>query len=330
MNINIIKDSIPIITSFDLHRGESDNLLGSVKAIKLKNNYTLAIQVANTAAYTGLVYQDGEIRGDLRNATAQRDQARESLVTHTVQFLQIMSHYGDTLGTERKLPKAPSLTTGQVALSQIATAVGSIWTQVDESGSTELALPLVLGDGFSKERYLSELEALNNACTLMLEKRRALAILRQQRDTLLKDVIKPRLSEYRTQVKIHFPKNHWLRTTLPKFSTSSGSNPDAVVVSGAWDTNTLKATLQWNACAHPELDHYEVRACSGSVYKTAEDYNLATLPKEQLTYQTDAGLAAMGSSIAIKVYPVTKKGRTAGSNTLKITRTSSSAVAQAA
>ncbi|MDX2110194.1 MAG: hypothetical protein SFY80_08145 [Verrucomicrobiota bacterium] len=330
MYIDTIKYSVSIISSFDGHRGEADNYLGTGHEIRLKNNYTLATQVANTANYTDLVYRDGELRGDLRNATAQRDKFRESLVAHCGQFIQIMSYYSDTLGAERKLPKLPTLSTGQVALSQIATTVISIWTQVNEDTSGALEIPLVLRDGFTLVKLQADLVGLNGAYNLMVEKRRALAILRQQRVTLLNDIIKPRLREYRTKIKVHFPKNHWLRTSLPTFSTPSASSPDAVVLSGAWDTNTLKATLQWSACAHPELDHYEVRACSGSVYKTAEDYNLATLPKDQLTYQTDAGLAAMGSSITLKVYAVTKKDRTAGSNGLNITRTSSSAVARAA
>ncbi|MDX2108603.1 MAG: hypothetical protein SFY80_00005, partial [Verrucomicrobiota bacterium] len=99
---------------------------------------------------------------------------------------------------------------------------------------------------------------------------------------------------------------------------------------GIWDVATQTAALTWTPSARTDLLHYEVRACLGKTYNTQNEYRVATVAKDVLTWNTNEGLSTPGSVIHYKVYVVTQTHRERGSKAVKVTRPASTALGNAA
>jgi len=129
-----------------------------------------------------------------------------------------------------------------------------------------------------------------------------------------------RLKQYRQAVLATFPSASPLVESLPKITPPRGSTPDPVNASAAWDPALLKARVSHTASADPDLDHYELRACFGTRWRTAEAVVIGNHPPGTLEFLTDDGLVAPGSRVFYKVYVVLTTMNERGSNTVSVTR----------
>src|SRR5947209_8721337 len=89
---------------------------------------------------------------------------------------------------------------------------------------------------------------------------------------------------------------------------------------GAWSEPDVVAHLVWTACADPQIDHYALRACTGTRYNTSAESAVEEFPPTQTTFDTIYGLRAAGATIHFCVYVVLTTGNEKGSNKIIITR----------
>jgi thiamine monophosphate kinase len=113
---------------------------------------------------------------------------------------------------------------------------------------------------------------------------------------------------------------HALTTSLPDVYSQSGSTPNAVQASVAWDGVTNEAVVTWNESSNPNLQHYEIRVSPGATY----DSGTASVSGQVLggieEFRTTQELASPGDTATFKVFVVLITGNQAGSNSATITR----------
>lgn len=73
--------------------------------------------------------------------------------------------------------------------------------------------------------------------------------------------------------------------------------------------------------ADPTTDHFELRYCPGSEYRTEDEMSVATHPAAgPPEFLTLTGLATPGATALFRVYVITATGNESGSNTVSVTR----------
>ena len=107
---------------------------------------------------------------------------------------------------------------------------------------------------------------------------------------------------------------------MPKLTPAKGHTPKPVNVSAVWDASVSKARITYTASEDLALDHYELRACFGAKYKTADEQVLASNPPGVLEFLNDDGLVASGSKVLYKVYVIVDTGNEKGSKVVNVVR----------
>ncbi|MDX2109013.1 MAG: hypothetical protein SFY80_02105 [Verrucomicrobiota bacterium] len=329
MNINYNIDIIPILTNFCGHFVDLVNDRGVANPIVLFGNYTQTDLEADRGALVTLLSEYDVYDSELRLAYAVRDAVRATVVQAASGFIQTTKFHVKSLGMENKLPKIPTTNTKQLLLLQICATVIDMWEKVNEMPSGALTFPLTLRDGYSLVQFKADVAKLAAAYNAIIEKQRAASINRMKRNGILAR-IKPALVEYRVRVRVLYPENHILVTSLPTLHGGEGPAAEAVELTASWNEVTQKAELHWTANTQAVLKHYEIRACSEGKYLSENDRTIGTVAKDQTTFQTGEGLVAEGSTVFLKVYAITKGGRERGSNSIKVTRTTPATMTQAA
>ena len=131
-----------------------------------------------------------------------------------------------------------------------------------------------------------------------------------------------RMKQYRLAVQGRFPLNSALLDSLPAITSAPGHTPAAVNLSAAWDNNLLAGVVTFTASTDPDLAQYELRACFGTSYKTAEEVVLGSLfaGASPLRFETQDGLVASGSKVFYKVYVILTTSNEKGSKAVSVTR----------
>ncbi|MDX2109559.1 MAG: hypothetical protein SFY80_04885 [Verrucomicrobiota bacterium] len=305
------------------HWSQSTDYLGAIAAVKLAGDYTRAMLVEQRDLLAAYLAEREVLALATRQIAGQRDVTKQTLHERTAEFLRLARSYKLVLadpGIMNSLPRMPYITASSAKIIQVANAILSVWQQLDALTTVGLPHPFTLEGGFTQAQYTALRDALLLNTEQLITAQRASKTNRIEREALVMKQIKPRLVEYRSRILGMFSKTHLLVQTLPSVTRPRGSAPEAVVLTGQWNTAERKAVLSWDACAHPDLDHYEVRACIDTRYRVNDDTVVARVPKTDVTFATAHGLVAAGSEVHYKVYAVTKTDRERGSNTVKVIR----------
>ena len=126
----------------------------------------------------------------------------------------------------------------------------------------------------------------------------------------------------RQRIPTKFAEGTPVRETLPCLTPLPGSTPDAVVLSGAWDTDEEKAALAWSEITDTKVVNLQLCATVGPDYDADEESVIADFPPGATPSETlqSFGLAIEGASANFKLYSLTADGNQKGSNAVTIER----------
>ncbi|MDX2111726.1 MAG: hypothetical protein SFY80_15950 [Verrucomicrobiota bacterium] len=329
MNINNNSDIMPILAKMCEHFADVANDRGTADPVILSGNYTREGLEADRFALETLIREYDVGDSELRHAYAVRDAVRAIVVLAVSGFILTTKYHAKDLGMENRLPKVPTVRSRQLLLLQVCATVIELWTSLNGKTYGALTLPLTLRNGYTLAQFIADVAILADAYNTIIKKQRAASINRMNRNIILAR-IKPHLAEYRLRIRVLYPADHVLVTSLPKLYNGDGPAAEAVQLTASWDEVTQKAVLHWTPNTQAELKHYVIRACSEGKYQSENDHTIATVDKDQTTYQTSEGLVAEGSIVFLKVYVITKGGRERGSNSVKVTRSTPATMFKAA
>ncbi|MDX2111240.1 MAG: hypothetical protein SFY80_13480 [Verrucomicrobiota bacterium] len=328
MSLDIIKTIIACLLQYKDSWLQANDSRGASGAIVLRGLFTLALFSNLIAALQAIIFEQQSLNTALRSAYVERDILRASLLNCISRLHYLVKHHLDPIDLVR-LPKVPKLGCPHQEFLKACEGTRALWEFLLANTNAELPNPLLI-DGTTLVQFTADMEAYIAVYETIITKRNAWKRAKQNRDRLVKNEIKPRLVQYRAKIIALFPKESQIRVNLPTMTNARGAAPDKVYLDGEWDAVTQVAKLAWTASARVDLLHYEVRACNGTAYQTDNEYQIATVDKDQLTYNTSEGLVADGSTMVYRVYVVTKTLRERGSNNAKVIRTAAPAQTMAA
>jgi hypothetical protein len=197
----------------------------------------------------------------------------------------------------------------------------TLWTRLNaETGTAGFTPPLLLAGGYSVAGFAADLTTLRANYMAVTNADSDLDIARKQRDVQLSS-IRERIQKYRTAIEFEYGPGHPFTESLPDLSPAPGSTPDAVTLSGSWNSVAAQAQLSWTASTNPELLVYQLRGCNGPTYNEAESSLIVNLLPGTLGTPALFGLEFPGDQATFKVFVILTTGNQAGSNTVTVTRT---------
>ena len=173
---------------------------------------------------------------------------------------------------------------------------------------------------YSRAQFDADRVALAEAYAALSDAEVELRLARAARE-VLQDTIYDALKTYRLKVPTALPPAHPLVEKMPLLSPPPGHTPKPVVAQAAWDAETGKAKVTWEASAEADLKHYEVCGESGDSYVAEDETSLAIVPPDAAREVLSGfGLAAPGLTAGFKVYVVLNTDRQKGSAAVYVTR----------
>ncbi|MDX2111427.1 MAG: hypothetical protein SFY80_14440 [Verrucomicrobiota bacterium] len=290
---------------------------------KLSNQYAVTTYVTDVSNFAGLELAQKELDSEVAWARSARDTQRGTMVTYINGFIQRARAFSGPLtstGTLLVLPKTVNTSHSNGRICHAGDVIATEWQKLIDLNHPDLPSPLTLNGGVTLAQFLTALESFRLTGSRLDRGRLAARTNRIRRNELLFKKLKPVIVEYRRRVKDMFPKDSPEVLNLPRITPLPGTTPDPVVLTGGWNSTLARAVLSWTACTHPDLDHYEIRACYEPSYHVMDDSVIGNVSKSTLSFESAAGLVADGSVANYKVYAVTKTEREKGSNTVKVIR----------
>ncbi|MBC7966500.1 MAG: hypothetical protein H7Z17_11325, partial [Fuerstia sp.] len=219
---------------------------------------------------------------------------------------------------ERALPNVPSFSDGAGVFTPPLDDASTLWLQLN----AELTVggPLLLLGGYLQATFATDVAALKSAFAAWRSAGVVVGIALQERNEI-QDKIQPVLVGYRKKLPTQFPKGHPIVNSLPDVTPAPGSTPEAVVISGVWDSTLQQARITFTPTAATDVLRFELRFCSGSNYNTdVESVISSLLPEAIPQFATLASLTSPGNVASFKVYVITTTGNEKGSNAATVTR----------
>ena len=321
MPIEQIDDYPETMTEFELHWGSVNAALGGAPAtdFELLGDYTLADFSADKAAVvTALSDQEG-LDNNVDFARSDRDQTRTDLRQRLILFRETAKALLPGSRYLRALPDTPAEQAEAQKLLDAWDDIAHVWAQINTDQPPEIAPAMQLRGGYTLAQFQTEVGTMRTRYDAVKAAERAAGDGRGQRDELLQAAY-TRMVQYRERLPVTLDPGDPLLASMPQVTASPGSTPDAVTLSGQWNSSPGSGLLTWNESTSPNLDHYLVRFSPGATYDSGNSSVSANLPPGTTVHETLDGLASPGDTASFKVFVVLTTGNQAGSNTTTITR----------
>lgn len=190
-----------------------------------------------------------------------------------------------------------------------------LWNRYDDENP-----PILLMGGYSKDDFQTDLLSLKSAYKAYASAEIALGLARGKRNET-QALIYPVLRQYRQRIPSEFAEGSAILETLPRLSPLPGSTPDAVELSGTYDTATGKSALAWSEVLDASVTELELRATAGPEFDPEDETILATFsPSDPRVWTGSFGLLVPGSAASFKLYSITAGGNEHGSNAVTVNR----------
>jgi len=241
------------------------------------------------------------------------------ILARAIQFRKWVQSYLPNTPYAQILPDAPKPSSAESKFLDPLTDILNLWTTINADATlTGIPLPIALTGGYLVATFITDLVALRTAYTTARTTAEQAALSRKQRDALLKPAVQ-RMVQYRGAIEARFAGTAF-QASLPALSPPPGSTPDPVFVTGGWDTIKKLVHLEWEASDNKNLLQYEVRGCTGTTYKVANEFTIATVPPDKLFWEGTGGVPVAGAQCVYRVYVVLTTGNEKGSNNVAISR----------
>lgn len=320
MPITSVGSWLPTIDEFITH-WTAVNAFLSPDDFVLLDGYDLATLQLDRAAVAGAL-SDVQAKLNLRTiASGDRDLKRAAIRGRILQF---RSAVRAQLPSSRYLASLPRLPTPSAAPGKWRDALDdmlNLWTTINANSPpvSGFTPPLILGGPYAIATFTSEKTTVDAAFTSVATTDQNLQQAREMRDSVFAPVYS-KLREYRLGVVGGLPPGNPLLDSIPRLTPPAGSTPPATNLSAVWNAGTTEADLTWEALDLPSLDYWSIRAHPGPKWRNDEAETIGQVFPPGLTFSTDHGLVASGSSVLFAVFTVTTTGNERRSNVVKVIR----------
>ena len=308
----------PVMQAFIDH-WTAANAAISPTVLTLKGGYALADFTADRDAISAAL--DAVIVADngRQAAKADLDLKKNAIRTRLSQLRGMVRGQLPDTKYNAMLPTLPKPESAEGTFVKPFTDAANVWSQINTDTIPGFTGPLLLAGGYALATFNTDLTALHAAYVAYTQALNNATGSRASRDILLTPASQ-RMKQYRLAVTGILPTGSALLATIPALSPNLGPAAQPVNPSIEWDTGTSMAVITWAASGSADVSEYAIRTAPGPTYKTKDESTVGSVDPGVLTFSTDSGLAAPGSTALFRVYTVTATGREAGSITLKLTR----------
>lgn len=320
MPITSVGSWLPTIDEFMTHWGAVNAFLSPGELI-LSNSYKLSVLTSDRAAIAAQI-ADVQAKLNLRTtASGDRDIKRAAITDRILQFRSAAQALLPGSRYLVSLPKQPPISAAPGKWRDALEDMHSLWTTINANSPAVPGFtpPLILGGPYPIATFTTDKTAMDTAFLNVASTDQNLQQSRELRDKLF-DPVYQKLKEYRLGVVGLLPPGNVLLNSIPRLTPPPGSTPPATNVSGVWNPVTNKADLTWVDVNIPNLDYWSIRAHPGPKWRNDEAETIAQVFPPALTYSTDHGLVAPGSSVLLAVFTVNTTGNEKRSNVVKVTR----------
>ncbi|HRI42728.1 MAG TPA: hypothetical protein PLL78_08650 [Fimbriimonadaceae bacterium] len=320
MPITSVGSWLPTIDEFITHWTAVNAFLNPSELVLL-DGYDLATLQLDRASVAGAL-SDVQGKLNLRTiASGDRDIKRAAIRGRIGQFRAAVQAQ---LPGSRYLASLPKLPTREAAPGKWRDALDdmlNLWTAVNANNPAVPGFtpPLVLGGPYAVAAFTTEKTAVDAAFTTVATTDQNLQQAREMRDSVFAPVY-AKLKEYRLGVIGGLPPGNPLLDSIPRLTPPAGSTPPATNMSAVWNPATEEADMTWEALDLPSLDYWSIRAHPGPKWRNDEAETIGQVFPPGLTFSTDHGLVAPGSSVLLAVFTVTTTGNERRSNVVKVIR----------
>ena len=271
------------------------------------------------------------------------EQGRAAVALGRVQVVEIIGAFNrkvrGSLGHTTfpgSLPALPAVTDSLKTINDAANDVFDLWTAINALPvppplptppfSGPLLIPVSV-PGTNNVQLLTfaeafaRLTAMRTGSANIVTAQNGLKVMRPHRDNIWENEIKPLIQAYIKKVQGEYPPEHAFVTSLPRLYPAPGHTPDAVNLTGNYNTTTQEGEYAWSASTDPMLERIEIRQSPGPEYSEDAYTVLASFPPGgPLTLSTPAGFENPGQTSSVKAYVILNTGNERGSNTVTLTR----------
>ena len=318
MPISAIGSYAPTMQEFINHWTNVNATLGATP-LTLRGGYTLANFTADRTAIINAINAVIAADNTAQTTAANLIIARNALLDRAIQFRKWVQGYLPGSAYAAALPVAPPIKAAESKFTDPLQDILNLWTTINADATlTGIPLPIALTGGYLLAAYTTDLTNLRAAFVSAKNADEQASFVRKQRDLLLKPA-EQRIKQYREIIEARFFATQ-LEASLPALSPPPGATPDPVEATGAWNPVNNRVRLQWTASANPSLLHYEIRGCTGTTYKVANEFTIATVASNLLLWEGTGGVPVSGAKCVYRVYVVLSTGNERGSNNIPLTR----------
>jgi hypothetical protein len=271
------------------------------------------------------------------------EQGRAAVALGRVQIVEIIGAFNrkvrGSLGHTTfpsGLPGLPAVTDSLKMINDAANDVFDLWTAINAlpappptptpAFTGPLLIPVSVPGTNSVQMLtfaeaFARLTAMRNGSAAMLTAQNGLKVMRPHRDNIWENEIRPLIQAYIKKIQGEYPPEHAFVTSLPRLYPAPGHTPEAVNLTGNYNTATQQGDYAWSASDEPTLDRIEIRQSPGPEYADDAYTVLATFPPGgPLNLSTPTGFEIPGQTSSVKAYVILATGNERGSNTVTLTR----------
>lgn len=319
MPITGIGSFAPTMQEFITHWGSVNATLGATP-LTLRGTYALAAFTTDRTNIINAINTIIALDNAEQTTTGALFNAKTALYARGLQFRKWVNGY---------LPGSPyvnalnTLPPFDAAESKFLTPFQdflNLWTTINGDATvTGVPLPIALAGGYLVAAYTTDLANLRAAFVAAANATEQVNLVRKQRDALLRPA-EQRIKQYRDVIQARYTATDPFVQSLPILSPPPGTTPVAVFVTGGWNTAKNFVELHWEASGNKNLLQYEVRGCTGTTYKVANEFAVAIVKDSNLFWQGVGGVSLPGAKCVYRVYVILTTNNEKGSNNVAVVR----------
>lgn len=323
MPLSSFESYLVVAQEYVTHWGLVNTALGGTPAteLKLAGNYAVTNLTADRTAFQNAMDAVDNANNQVQVVVGNLEIAKTNLRARLTQFRASVQFQLRNSGYFRSLPTLPRKDAAENETIDAYARMAQLWTQINaDSTVAGFTPPLIILGGYTLANFNTDLTALRTLYATAEANRVKAEVARRNRDVLIPPY-RPRYQEYKAAVIAKLGATSALAQSIPAISSKPGTTPNAVQLNGAWDAGTGKAKFTISPSDAANFEKYEYRYTAGTKFDADTAAVLGESNKiNSLALETNTGLMAAGSSIAVKCYVVVDTGNEKGSNTVVVTR----------
>ena len=317
MPITGIASYPPTMEEFNLH-WVAVNAFDAAQPLVLPGSYAWSNFNADQNAVLSAITAVTQAATNARLASAQLEISKRELRERVPRFRKtVQLNYAGT-SYLRDVPQTPAAGAIETKFMEPLDDMEQLWERINAAAG-DSGPGIVLPGNYTAADFGVNILGMRSTFQLAQSEDTELGFKRHDRDALLGPIY-DRMLQYRTAVELHLPAGNPLLMSVPRLSPIPGTTPPGLVVTGEWNSTINKAYLSWPQSTFANIDKIQVRGCTGSTYKAADEEVVADLPPTATSYETDWGLTAPGALAVYKFYVMATTGNENGGKAVRIVR----------